>query len=549
AYTVTITEPTSQCKSTASATILGSTAVAISNVATVPATACTGGNGDGSITATISGGTSPFTYSLSGQTPVSGAMTSVSFNNLAAGSYTLTVSDAVGCSMVQTVVVNSLTSQLSVAVTTVDAGCTTNNGSVTATVSGGSTPYTYSLYKNNQAVGNDLPVTGSAVTLSGLEPANYLVIFEDVNGCIAAGSGTVERMEGTFPGTSVIAPASCGSNNGSIQLNGLPGSATLVWSVGGSANPLTNLAAGVYAATVTESNGCTSSSTFVVNTAGGQTVAINIIDGASCGDANGAITFTVTGGGAYSYHLLGTNLAGFGTPDNPETIVDVAEGNYVLEVTDLLLDVCKVYEVVAVPGSDALQTSSVVKLSTGCGNQNGEICIEIAGGDMPYTVVASEGTIQAGNAPNKFCVKGLYEGLVEVTISDDNGCEKIFTQDMGDFEEPNITIDSVEVVNPDCPDGKGIISSLSASQFQIFNAGNSLVGVTPWTEAGAGTYKLVLAQNGCVDSLTVTLVAPAAWNVTSTIEPRKCATPGSISLNISGASAPYSVNWSNAGTT
>jgi gliding motility-associated-like protein len=548
-YTVTITESTSQCKTTASATVVGTPEVSINNVSTVPATSCTGGNGDGKITATISGGTSPFTYALSGQTPVSGALTSVTFNNLAAGSYTLTVSDAVGCSKVQTVVVNSLTSQLSVAVNAVNAGCTTDNGSFTATVSGGTAAYTYSLYEDNQPAGSNLPVTGSTVTLNGLAPGAYLVIFEDANGCIAAGSGTVARMAGIFPATNVVTPASCGSNNGAIQLNGMPAGATLAWSAGGSANPLSTLAAGVYTATITESNGCISTSTFVVNTTGGQDVGIDIIDEASCGQANGAITFTVTGGGSYSYHILGTNLTGFGTPDNPETIVDVAEGAFVLEVTDLVQSACKVYEVVMVPGSDALQTNSTVQLATGCGNQNGEICIEITGGEMPYAVIASDGTIQPGNAPNKFCVKGLYEGMVQVTITDDNGCEKIFSQDMGQFDEPNITLDSVEIVNPICPDGKGTIKSLSASQYQIFNAGNSQVGVTPWTEASPGTYKLMLSQNGCVDSLNVTVSGPAAWNVTSVIEPKGCGTLGSIALTLGGATGPYTVNWSNNATT
>ncbi|MBK9015759.1 MAG: PKD domain-containing protein [Saprospiraceae bacterium] len=84
-YNVTISEPVSQCQSTATATVTGTPAINISNVSTIPATDCTGANGDGSLTVTLSGGTAPFTYSLSGQTPVSSALTSITFNNLAAG--------------------------------------------------------------------------------------------------------------------------------------------------------------------------------------------------------------------------------------------------------------------------------------------------------------------------------------------------------------------------------------------------------------------------------------------------------------------------------
>lgn len=550
AYTVTITEPTSQCKSTASATIGGSPAIDISNVQIVPATQCAGANGDGSVTVSVSGGTGPFTYSLSGITPVSSPLASITFSNLPALSYTLTVSDSKGCTDVQTVVVTSVSSQLSVAVTTVDAGCTTDDGSVSATVTGGSGAYTYSLYENNIPSGSNIPVTGSTVALNGLAPGSYLIIFEDVNGCISAGSGTVLRKAGTFPATSTLTDAACGSSNGAIQLSNIPNGASFDWSVGGNANPLTNLVAGVYSATITESNGCMSSSTFVVNTTGGQDVTIDSITGSTCNLANGSITFTVTGGGQFSYKVLGSNLpSGFGTPDNSTLINNVPKGAYVLEITDLLQPSCQVYEVVVVSGSDAFQTNSTVKLATGCGNHNGEICIEISGGQMPYTVVASDGVIEPGNTPNKFCIKGLYEGLVEVTVTGAGGCQKIFTQDMGQFDEPNITVDSVQIIDPTCPGDSGSILSLSGSSYDIFNASNSYMGFTPWTAAMAGTYKLVLSQNGCVDSLSVTVTGPADWAIVPTIVAESCNTLGAVSLDITGGTAPISVLWSNGDTT
>ncbi len=547
-YTVTITETNSQCVATASATVAGTPALIISGTSVVPPTQCTGANGDGSVTANISGGTGPFTYTLGGITPVNSPQPTITFSNIAAGTYSLTVSDAVGCSAVKTIVVNSVTSQLSVAVTVVDAGCTSNNGSLSATVSGGSGTYTYSLYKNNVEVTSGQPVSNSNVSLNGLEPASYLVIFEDVNGCIAAGAGTVERMEGTFPATAVITPSSCGSNNGSIQLNGVPAGATLAWSVGGGVNPLQPLTAGVYTATITESNGCMSDSSFVVNTTGGQTVSLGAIVGATCGLANGTITFTVTGGNQYSWKLLGTSNEGFGTPDNPTTIIGVLKGAYVLEITDLLQPSCKVYQVVVMPGSDAFQTQTTVKFSTGCGNHNGEICLEISGGQLPYTVVASSGTIVPGNAPNKFCVTGLYEGLVNVTVTGGGGCQKVVTQDMGQFDEPNITMDSVQITNPTCPEQMGSIVSVSTSEYQIFNTGNSQVGVTPWTEAVAGTYVLRLTVNGCTATDTVTVTEPAPWAVTAQIVAAECTTQGSISLTVGGATGPYSLVWSNNST-
>ncbi|GEM_PF-6575024 len=548
-YTVSISETSSQCQSTASVAVAGSPAINIGNVSIVPATSCAGANGDGSVTVSVSGGTAPYTYSLTGQNLITTSLTSVTFNNLAAGAFTLNIGDAVGCSRTQTVTVTAIASQLSVNVTAVDAGCTTDNGSITAIVSGGQSPYTYSLYENNQPSGQGLPVNGSIVTLNGLAPGTYLVVYEDASGCVAAGAGVVVRTAGVFPATATITPSSCGSNNGAINLNGVPNGATLAWSNAGSGNQLTGLSAGIYTATITESNGCTSTQSFAVSTAGGQTVALGSIINASCGLANGGVTFTVTGGNQYSYQLLGANgINGFGTPDNPTPIANIAEGAYVLEITDLLQPACKVYQVVSVPGGDALTTNSTVQLSTGCGNYNGSICIQITGGQAPFTIVASAGSVQPGIAPNLFCVNGLYEGLVTVTVTDDSGCEKIFTHDMGDFVEPQITVDSIAITNAICPGGAGSIVSLSASQYMIFNSANSFMGTTPWTGALAGTYKLTLTQNGCVDSLTnVVVTAPADWAVVSTIIPQECSTLGTISLAISGATAPYTINWNSGG--
>ncbi|MBI1225445.1 MAG: T9SS type B sorting domain-containing protein [Bacteroidetes bacterium] len=552
-YKVTITDPTSQCMATASTTLTGTPALTISGTSVVPPTQCTGANGDGSLTAVISGGTAPFTYSITGVTPVNSPLPTVTFNNIAAGTYILNVSDAVGCTAVKTVVVNSVSSQLNVTMNVVDAGCTSNNGSVSATVAGGSGTYTYSLLVNNQLDVSDQPVTGSTVSLNGLAPNTYLIIFEDVNGCIAAGAGTVERMAGTFPATALITPASCGSSNGAIQLNGIPAGATLAWSIGGNTNPLTDLQAGVYSATITESNGCMSDSNFVVNTTGGQVVTLGGTVGATCGLANGSITFTVTGGGQYSYKLLGapTVPGGFGTPDIPTTITDVPKGSYVLEITDLLQANCKVYQVVTVSGSDVFQINSTVSFATSCGNHNGKICMEIAGGQLPYTVVASEGTIVPGNSPNEFCVTGLYEGIVTVTVTGAGGCQKVFTEDMGNlYNEPTITIDSVQVTPATCPDDNGSIVSNSTAEYDIFDTNGTFMGHTPWMAAAPGYYNLELTIGDCTGTLdSVYVGGPDAWSVIPTIVHEGCTTLGSISLNIAGGTGPYSVDWSNGETT
>jgi len=548
-YKVTITEPISGCKANVTTQLQGSPKV---NFTTTKqnATDCTGVNGDGSITINVSNGTAPYTYSVTGQNLLASQAPTATFSNLVAGPYTVIVTDAVGCSKTVIVTIGSNSSQLTVNAQAVDAGCTANNGSVTATVAGGQAPYTYSLFKNNLPVGpGGVPVNGNTVTLSGLEPASYLLLFEDALGCIAAGGETVERMEGVFPATATISDASCGVNNGAISLSGVPAGATTVWvpSIGSGSG----LPAGVYTATITESNGCTSSETFVISTTGGADITVNTIVPASCGLANGSITFTVSGGDAYSYKLLGTSLQGFGTPDVQTVVDDVPAGPIVIEVTDLVTQNCKVYEAVVVPGSGALNVNTSTNFSTGCGNSNGKINLTISGGQAPYTLVSTAGTPQAGVNPNEFSVNNLYEGIVNITVTDANGCVSNISQNMGDFEEPNITMDSIEVTSAICPDGVGAIASASSSSYAIFNSANGLfMGNTAVTALPPGTYFLTATLNSCIDTLqNVVVNAPPAWAVIPTIAPQGCGPDlGSIDLTVSGGVAPYSYDWSNVAT-
>jgi gliding motility-associated-like protein len=547
-YFVTITDPTSSCQATANATVGSSPAMNIANVSMVPATQCVGGNGDGSITVQVSGGTPNYTYALTGQTPVNVNMASVTFNNLASGPYTVTVTDDEGCTDVETITVTALTSQVSVSVTTVNAACTSNNGSLTATPTGGTAPYTYTLIKNNVTVSSNQSVNGSSVTLTGLEPAVYLLIFQDANGCIAAGTGAVGREQGTFTATETITPASCGSNNGAILLSNLPVGSTLAWSVGGSANPLTGLAAGVYTATITESTGCTSSKALLVSTLGGPTVVVTPNVNASCGLANGSVLYTVTGGGAFSYTVLGANVpSDFGTPGIQDTIFGLEEGAYVLEVTDLTNN-CKVFQVFAVSGSASLQTNSTAQLATACGMFDAEVTLTVSGGQAPYTIVSSAGNPTNCGA-NTFCVTDLYEGIVQIQVSDVNGCMATVQQDLGEVEEPTVDLADIQVTDAICPGEAGTVTSLAPGKnYKLIYADTKEEAAgLPWPNAPQGEYMLVLTEGICTDTSDVIEVGgPADWDIASIVVNRNCSEMGSIELNITGGTAPYdAIQWSN----
>jgi hypothetical protein len=140
---------------------------------------CNGTN-NGSISAAATGGTSPYTYSIDGTNffPVS------TVNNLAAGTYTVTVKDANGCTKTFNTTITQPTAGTSSGVSTMSTG---TNGTITLTGQGGLTPYTYSI--------NGTTYTSSSL-FSNLAPGTYTCYVKDANGCISSTTVIVDSNVG-----------------------------------------------------------------------------------------------------------------------------------------------------------------------------------------------------------------------------------------------------------------------------------------------------------------------------------------------------------------
>ncbi|WP_291720870.1 SprB repeat-containing protein [Bernardetia sp.] len=138
-------------------------------------TSCT--DNTGKITATGAGGTGTLTYQLgSGDFQSSGI-----FENLAAGEYTVTVKDAEGCTTSQTATIENADAP-TISLTSEDAGCGTNDGSITVIANGGSGSYQYSL---------DGGAFQSNATFSNLAIGTYRVTLKDTENCEATAEVTL----------------------------------------------------------------------------------------------------------------------------------------------------------------------------------------------------------------------------------------------------------------------------------------------------------------------------------------------------------------------
>lgn len=187
-HTVTATNADG-CVNTATVTITSPLAIVI-NATTVPINCFNGC--DGSTNAVVSGGTSPYTYMWSN------GVTTQAATGLCAGTYSIVVTDAAGCTNVTSVV---LTNPAVVSTSATSTPCTTcpatPNGTATGAAIGGTGPYTYVWSPGGQTTAN----------ITGLLPGTYTVCATDANGCSNCASVTVVDNTGVnelFSGASIV---------------------------------------------------------------------------------------------------------------------------------------------------------------------------------------------------------------------------------------------------------------------------------------------------------------------------------------------------------
>jgi hypothetical protein len=290
-YTVTVTD-NNNCTVTSTANIsnIGAPSVA-SNVQDV---SCKG-ESNGSATLNITGGQSP--YSVSWSAGGSGTTR----NNLSAGTYQATVTDAAGCIKVESVTVtepDSLKVQLSKA----DETCGNKNGFISANVTGGTPGYSYNWSGRG----------GTGGSISSLAAGNFTVTVTDNNGCIVTRSTTIVNIPGPSSASNVSDESCRGFDDGSIDLIVSGGTApfTYSWSNGQSTQDISNLPPGSYSVTITDANNCQNTLTSTVSAGTAINLSVTVTNASGAGSNNGSATATASGGsGPYTY-LWSNNQSG-----------------------------------------------------------------------------------------------------------------------------------------------------------------------------------------------------------------------------------------------
>jgi hypothetical protein len=295
------------CSATASATLAASAPIVLSS--SVTAVSCNGSS-TGAIDVSVSGGSAPFTFAWS-----NGATTE-DVSGLAAGSYTVTVTDANGCSSTKT---ENLSDPASITATPTVQHVTCfgfTNGSVALTVAGGTQPYSYA-WSNGATTGY----------VTGVRSGSYKVTITDANGCTKVVTSIVAQP-GPLTLGSMPAPVSCyNGNNGAIDLTVFGGTPTYTyaWSNGATSQDIAGVITGSYDVTVIDANSCSSTVTVAISQP--APIQLSGIVVASCFGQGGSVDLSVNGGTApYAYRW--SNQA------TTEDITAIVPGIYMVTVTD-----------------------------------------------------------------------------------------------------------------------------------------------------------------------------------------------------------------------
>ena len=352
---------------------------------------CGASNGTASVVA--GGGVAPYSYSWT-----SGGNGSTE-NNLAAGSYDVTVTDANGCTQTVTAVVADAPGPVATASVTANVLCNGgNNGSASVVAVGGTAPLSYSWTSG-----------GTSSVENNLAAGIYTVTVTDANGCISVDNITITEPT-LMTNLNTSGNLLCnGDNTGwaTITVAGGTGAYSYTWTPGGLGSATdANLAAGNYSVVVTDANGCSVNAAFTISEPAVLTTNMTATDVFCNGGNNGTATISANGGVSPYTYL-------WSTTETSSTAINLNAGVYFVTVTDA--NGCTTNSSATIAEPTALTSSTTFSNVLCNGGNDGSASVTATGGTAPYTYLWSKTETTAS-------INNLTAGSYTVVITDANNC-------------------------------------------------------------------------------------------------------------------------------
>jgi len=478
--------------------------------------------GEGIVELQVTGGVLPYTYLWdTGETS--------DLLVASAGDYTVTVTDAGGCTEVASF---SIYGEPIVSADITPTTCELATGSIILSTAAG------------QTVINDWQWGDGATSpnRTGLAEGTYSVTATDANNCQFSASYVIESVNSLALNGTVIDATNCDEpGNGSISLSASGGNPPYLfeWADGPTGDLRTALSAGNYEVALSDQDGCTLIQTYTVaSTASDLYLSATITD--DCENrGEGAIITTVTGGQApytYQWGLFSTAT----TAD----LLDITAGRYLLAVTDAVgCTQSAIYTVINHNLPDIEDTLS----PTSCGQAQGSISLVITNQPNPDPTAFqwADGAI----GPNR---NNLTAGIYQLTYTDPNGCQ---LNESYEVLAENIAFTLSIATTNSCPTAStgsiDVVASNGVAPY-TFHWSDGEETTSLRSNLAAGSYDLTVTDaNGCTAVESINVGAFPALNLVADIEPISCGdhTDGSIAITVSGGAAPYTYLWSTGATT
>ncbi|WP_317899825.1 gliding motility-associated C-terminal domain-containing protein [Aurantibacillus circumpalustris] len=434
-------------------------------------------------TATIAGGTGPYSYTWSPSGGVGTTTSVLSSTTLPTGIYTLTVVDNNTC--VATKTINILqSSQFTINPTVTNVTCNgAANGAATASLNGGTAPFTYTWS----------PSGGNAATASGLGSNTYTISARDSYSCV--GSKTIFISQPailTSTASQINVLCNGGTGTAVVNLSGGNLPYAYVWTpaVTGTGSNV-NVTAGNYTVSVTDASLCTTSKTYtflsppLLVVTPSQT---NILCG---GISSGVAAVSASGGtGSYSYAWLPSG-------GSASIATNLAAGNYTANVFDA--NNClntKTFTITAPPAITGTASSSPAN----CNNPDGSAAVVAGGGTgvLTYTWIPSGGNAATANAINA--------GQYTCTVKDANNCTlnlPIVVSVINPTVLPSANTNSICAGSSATLNASGCVSYSWVPTFSLSSITGSIITASPsvttvYTVTGASAF-------GCLTTNTLVL--------------------------------------------
>jgi hypothetical protein len=449
-------------------------------------------------------------------------------SGLNSGTYSVVVTNAVGCSDSTGIVINKPVPLLGTYHLIHNETCIPGAAFVSAQGGVGAFSYLWTPSGNTDSLANNLTA------------GNYTISVTDSNGCVLDIAGAVSQLDSLEINLTGTDNNCFNGNSGVVLANATGGTQPFLYDFGNgftAVNVDSNLSAGNYIVTVQDSLGCTNTANINIVEPSQMTSDLQFIVPANCGQPNGSASLLVAGGTApyqVNWPALGSNTF---FPSN------LASGSYIVDIMDQ--NGCNLTDTLVIPFVPSPVSNLNFVDPTCFQSGDGSASINITGGAAPYLINWSTGQNQVLNIGN------LDEGNYNLVITDSLGC--VLNENFA-LVDPNQIIATTSSDSSYCglSNGTGIISNISGGSGALIMAwqfngstNDSLFNVP------SGNYPVDVSDaNGCVETFNAIIndIGMPQVNIAHTDVSCYGGNNGTVNMFISGGAAPFNFLWTQGQT-